>query len=115
MTSERWRQVEALYHAAVECDPGLSLPRWRKQKSGESVLDRLLDDTHRADSTSFDATRMGTSYLLGLCRFLLLCAAATGILGAAEPPVFRAGAARVEITPAADAALLMSGYANRTQ
>jgi hypothetical protein len=57
----------------------------------------------------------GTSYLQGLCRFPLLCAAAAGVLGAAEPAVFRAGAARVEITPAADAALPMSGYANRTQ
>jgi hypothetical protein len=40
--------------------------------------------------------------------FPLLCAAA-------EPGAFRAGAARVEITPAPDAALPMSGYANRTQ
>jgi hypothetical protein len=43
---------------------------------------------------------------------LLLLAASLVPLGAAE---FRAGAARVDITPPADAALPMSGYASRAQ
>ncbi len=42
--------------------------------------------------------------------FLLIAAA-----GLAAPADFRAGAARVDITPAPDAALVMSGYAARTK
>jgi hypothetical protein len=45
---------------------------------------------------------------------LLLLPAWAVTAGAAEPAVFRAGAARVDITPAADAALVMYGYGNRT-
>src|SRR5712671_4422887 len=38
-----------------------------------------------------------------------------GVSALAEPGTLRAGAARVVITPPADAALPMSGYAGRTQ
>jgi hypothetical protein len=51
-------------------------------------------------------------FFLGLPLF---CATQAGGLAADQPSAFRAGAARVEITPAPDAALPMSGYANRTQ
>jgi hypothetical protein len=44
MTSERGRQVEELYHAAVECDPDLSRLVGASRKSGEGVLNWLLDD-----------------------------------------------------------------------
>ena len=44
-----------------------------------------------------------------------LAAGSSGSAGQREPPpALRAGAARVDITPAADAALPMSGYASRT-
>jgi hypothetical protein len=49
---------------------------------------------------------MRRSAVLGLVLSALL---------AAEQGAFRAGAARVDITPAKDAALLMSGYGGRTQ
>ena len=48
---------------------------------------------------------------LSMCLLLLLTATARG----AERLPLRAGAARVDITPAAGAALPMSGYGNRTQ
>ena len=46
-----------------------------------------------------------------MCLLLLLAATGRG----AERGPLRAGAARVDITPAAGAALPMRGYANRTQ
>jgi hypothetical protein len=49
------------------------------------------------------------SWSMKLVLCLLIAAAAT------QSAEFRAGAARVDITPAADAGLLMSGYAGRTQ
>ncbi len=62
---------------------------------------------------------MGEIMLQRLFRFILLLVAfvafvpATGNAVAAEQGQFRAGAARVDITPAPDAALSMSGYAGR--
>jgi hypothetical protein len=53
------------------------------------------------------------SRLLPCC--FVLCVVLIAALPAAEVGTLRAGAARVEITPAPDAALPMSGYANRTQ
>jgi neutral ceramidase len=55
------------------------------------------------------------SFLRFLSGLSLLCVTPIGTLRAAEPGTLRAGAARVEITPAPDAALPMSGYANRSQ
>lgn len=46
---------------------------------------------------------------------LLLCALPFASVRAAEAGPLRVGAARVDITPAADAALPMAGYASRTQ
>jgi len=46
---------------------------------------------------------------------LILVWAPTGALSAAEQGSLRAGATRVDITPAADAALVMSGYGSRTE
>jgi len=46
---------------------------------------------------------------------LMLGFLAPALLAAAEKGSLRAGAARVDITPAKDAALLMSGYAGRTE
>ena len=48
---------------------------------------------------------------ISMCLLFLLAATVRG----AERGPLRAGAARVDITPAAGAALQMSGYANRTQ
>ncbi len=55
------------------------------------------------------------SYARTLLGLSLLFAAAIAGARAAEPGTLRAGAARVDITPPADAALPMSGYASRTQ
>ena len=48
------------------------------------------------------------------CVILLLCATAAVSLPA-DQGSFRAGAARIDITPASDAALPMSGYGSRTE
>ena len=48
------------------------------------------------------------------CIILLLCATAAVSL-AADQGSFRAGAARIDITPASDASLPMSGYGSRTE
>jgi hypothetical protein len=48
------------------------------------------------------------------CSILLLCAAATAAL-AADQGSLLVGAVRVDITPASDAALPMSGYSGRTE
>src|SRR3954470_18544148 len=50
-----------------------------------------------------------------LPRILASWCLAVSPLLAAEPGQLRAGAARIDITPAANAALPMSGYAGRTQ
>jgi len=55
------------------------------------------------------------SLFRALIGLLLLCAAAKVELRAADPGTLRAGAAKVDITPPADAALPMSGYGSRTQ
>ena len=49
-----------------------------------------------------------------VCSIILLCTVATAAL-AADQGSLRVGAIRVDITPASDAALLMSGYAGRTE
>jgi neutral ceramidase len=46
---------------------------------------------------------------------LLLCGLCLGSAGVIQGGTLRAGAARIDITPAADAALPMAGYASRTQ
>lgn len=51
------------------------------------------------------------SFFRTACLLVLLAA----IMPGAERGALRAGAARVDITPPADAALPMSGYAGRTQ
>lgn len=48
-------------------------------------------------------------------RWLTLLFLAPALLAAAETPGLRAGAARIDITPAKDAALLMSGYGARME
>ena len=53
--------------------------------------------------------------VMRLPRIFALCTVALSPVLAAEPGPLRAGAARIDITPAADAALPMSGYAGRTQ
>jgi neutral ceramidase len=55
------------------------------------------------------------SWFQALMGLSLLCATASVKLRAAAPGTLRAGAARVDVTPPADAALPMSGYAGRTQ
>jgi hypothetical protein len=50
----------------------------------------------------------------GVCLGILLLLISTVAPLAADKGILRAGAAKVDITPAADAALQMSGYANRT-
>ncbi len=53
---------------------------------------------------------------LSISRCLCLLAGLSALPAfAAEQPAFRAGAARVDITPAQDAALLMAGYPDRPQ
>jgi len=49
-----------------------------------------------------------------VCSIILLCAVATAAL-AADQGSLRVGVIRVDITPASDAALPMSGYAGRTE
>ncbi len=49
-----------------------------------------------------------------VCSIILLCTVATAAL-AADQGSLRVGAIRVDITPASDAALPMSGYAGRTE
>jgi neutral ceramidase len=49
-----------------------------------------------------------------VCSAILFLCSSAGAINAAEKGTLRAGAAKVDITPAADAALQMSGYAGRT-